>query len=174
MFILLVYVDDILALVDKSEAERLRKFLDKKFGKVLFEVSKKLLYLGMEICVDEGGVKVDMSHYTKKILEDEDIVEMKSPVTKATFIVASDAESLVEERRKWFHTKTAKLLYLAKRARPEIFEFFVHPSTMCHGGGRRKVECPRNTRIPGRRPGRRLPRMCPRYKLIFGEIILKI
>jgi hypothetical protein len=120
MFILLVYVDDILALVDRDEAEKIRKNLDQQFGKVQFEVGKKLSYLGMEISITESGVTVDMTFYAKKILEDEDVAEMKSPCTRSMFIVESSADLLEEEKRKWFHTKTAKLLYLAKRARPDI------------------------------------------------------
>jgi hypothetical protein len=51
IFILLVYVDDILALVDKTEAEKLQKFLDNRFGKVQFEVGRQLSYLGMRISI---------------------------------------------------------------------------------------------------------------------------
>jgi hypothetical protein len=120
MFILLVYVDDILALVDRDEAERIRRNLDQQFGKVQFEVGKRLSYLGMEINISSKGVTVDMTFYAKKILEEEDVAEMKSPCTRTMFIVESSANLLNEEMRKWFHTKTAKLLYLAKRARPDI------------------------------------------------------
>jgi hypothetical protein len=120
VFILLVYVDDILALVDRDEAERIRKNLDQQFGKVQFEVGKKLSYLGMEISITEKGVTIDMTFYAKKILEEEDVVEMKSPCTRMMFIVKSSVNLLDEETRKWLHTKTAKLLYLAKRARPDI------------------------------------------------------
>jgi hypothetical protein len=74
----------------------------------------------MEISIAERGVTVDMTFYTKKILEEEDVVEMKSPCPRTMFIVESSVNLLDEETRKWFHTKTAKLLYLAKRARPDI------------------------------------------------------
>jgi hypothetical protein len=120
IFILLVYVDDILALVDRDEAEKIRKTLGRQFGKIHFEIGKKLSYLGMEISITESGVTVDMTFYAKKILEDENVVEMKSPCTKTMFDVELSAELLDEEQRKWFHTKAAKLLYLAKRARPDI------------------------------------------------------
>ncbi len=120
IFILLVYVDNILALVDKTEAEKLQKFLDDRFGKVQFEVGRQLSYLGMQISIEEKGVTVDMTFYTKSILEDEEVMVIKSPSTKAMFIVKSDVAMLSEEERKHFHMKTAKLLYLAKCARPDI------------------------------------------------------
>jgi hypothetical protein len=43
-----------------------------------------------------------------------------SPGTKATFTVDDKAMALVEEERKVFHSTSAKLLYLAKQARPDI------------------------------------------------------
>jgi hypothetical protein len=113
IYILLVYVDDILALVDQDEAKKLRKFFDKRFGKVQFELGKKHSYLGMQICIAEEGIIVDMTFYAKKILECEDVQEMRSPATKLMFIVKENSRLLSEEDRKQFHAKTAKLLYLA-------------------------------------------------------------
>jgi hypothetical protein len=61
-----------------------------------------------------------MSYYAMKILEDVEASAAGSPGTKAMFIVDEKAKLLEEEGRKLFHTKTAQLLYLAKRARPDI------------------------------------------------------
>jgi uncharacterized membrane protein len=99
IFILLVYVDDILALVDRDEAEKIRRTLGRQFGKIHFEIGKKLSYLGMGISITESGVTVDMTFYAKKILEDENVVEMKSPCTKTMFDVKLSAELLDEEQR---------------------------------------------------------------------------
>jgi hypothetical protein len=55
-----------------------------------------------------------------KILEDVKALPRESPGTKNTFIVESDSSLLGEEDRKMFHKKTAQLLYLAKRARPDV------------------------------------------------------
>jgi hypothetical protein len=107
-------------LVDNEEVEKIRKHLDKRFGKVLFEKGKELSYLGMQIRIKESGIIFDMTYYMKKILEDEDVQVMRSPATKNMFIVDRNSQLLGEEDRKQFHTKTAKLLYLAKRARPDI------------------------------------------------------
>jgi hypothetical protein len=120
IFILLVYVDDILAFVDHQEAEKLRSFLDERFGKVQFEVNVKHSYLGMQISVAETGVVVDMVFYAKKIIEGEEVNVHQSPGNKSMFQVAVDAKELNPEEKKWFHAVTAKLLYLAKRARPDI------------------------------------------------------
>ena len=67
-----------------------------------------------------GKVKVTMSHCVQDILSgcgvrgtattlaSEDLFEVRDGITKAT-----------EDERKWFHTYTAKLLYLVKRGRSE-------------------------------------------------------
>jgi hypothetical protein len=89
IFVLLVYVDDILALVDWKEAEILRARLVERFGTVQFKVARKLSYLGMQIEVQEKGVVVDMSFYAMKILEDVEVSAAGSPGTKAMFIVKS-------------------------------------------------------------------------------------
>jgi hypothetical protein len=51
----------------------------------------------MHISIEEKGVTVDMTFYAKSILEDEEVMEMRSPSTKAMFIVKSDVTVLSEE-----------------------------------------------------------------------------
>ncbi len=100
IFVLLVYVDDILALVDRKEAEILRAHLVERFGTVQFKVARKLSYLGMQIEIKEKGVVVDMSYYAMKILEGVEASAAGSPGTKAMFIVDDKAKLLEEEGRK--------------------------------------------------------------------------
>jgi len=120
IFVLLLYVDDILAQVDEKEAEHLRKHLMRKFGEVQFEVGSKLSYLGMQIDVRDEGTIVDMSFYVKKLLEGTLVKGQSSPGNHNSFIVDEYVQRLEESERKYFHSTTAKLLYLAKRARPDI------------------------------------------------------
>jgi hypothetical protein len=116
IFILLLYVDDILALVDAAEAKHLRKHLEKRFGTVQFEILKKLSYLGMQLDIKEDGAIVDMTFYVEKLLEGLTLNMMSSPGNHNSFIVDDNAKLLNEEDRKFFHSSTAKLLCLAKRA----------------------------------------------------------
>jgi hypothetical protein len=120
IYVLLVYVDDVLALVDAVEAVLLKETLETHFGTVTFEEGRKLSYLGMQLEVRKDTTTVDMCFYVKKILEDVKALPRESPGTKNTFIVESDSSLLGEEDRKLFHKKTAQLLYLAKRARPDV------------------------------------------------------
>jgi len=63
-------VDDILAIIDKEEAERIRAHLVAKFGTMLFEMNGRLSYLGMEIEILDQGTRINMSFYVKQILKD--------------------------------------------------------------------------------------------------------
>jgi hypothetical protein len=87
---------------------------------VQFEIGENLSYLGMKIAIKDEGTVVDMSFYVAQLLEGEEVEVVASPTTKTTYNVDEKAQRLGEEERKWFHSKTAKLLYLAKRARPDI------------------------------------------------------
>jgi hypothetical protein len=66
IFLLLLYVDDILALVDQEEAKRIRERLLRRFGEIVFVVGNKQSYLGMEIEVTKQGTILDMSFFVKK------------------------------------------------------------------------------------------------------------
>ena len=87
IFILLLYMDDILAQVDEKEVERLRVHLRKHFGEVQFEVGEKLSYLGMQIEIKDEGTTVDMSFYVKKLLEGMTVKGQASPGNHSSFIV---------------------------------------------------------------------------------------
>jgi hypothetical protein len=56
----------------------------------------------------------------KQVLEGVEVPVRASPGTKSTFVVDETAKALIEDVRKEFHSKIAKLLFLAKRARPDI------------------------------------------------------
>jgi hypothetical protein len=120
VFVLLLYVDDILAQVDEAEVVRLQEHLMRKFGEVQFEVGSKLSYLGMQIDIKDEGTMVDMSFYVKKLLEGASVKGQSLPGNHNSFIVNEHAQKLEESEKKYFHSTTAKLLYLAKRARPDI------------------------------------------------------
>jgi hypothetical protein len=74
----------------------------------------------MDMAIKNSGTTIDMRLYVDQLLEGEDVEVFASPGTKNMFIVKSNSKALQEEVRKSFHSKTAKLLYLAKQARPDI------------------------------------------------------
>jgi hypothetical protein len=87
IYILLVYVDDVLALVDAVDVKLLKGTLEKHFGTVTFEEGRKLSYLGMQVEVGRNSMTIGMCFYVKKILEDVKALPRESPGTKNMFIV---------------------------------------------------------------------------------------
>jgi len=63
------------------------------------------------------------------------------PGNCSLFIVNKGAQKVDKNDKKYFHSTTAKLLYLAKRARTGILTiiFFVYEGTVCKGTGQRKA-----------------------------------
>jgi hypothetical protein len=120
IYLLLLHVDDILANVDREEAMSLKKRLEKAFGIIQFEEGGRLSYLGMQLELHGEGTVVDMSFYAKQLLEGKNLKEAPSPSTKRTFEVDEGSPLLGDKEKKYFHSTVAKLLFMAKRARPDL------------------------------------------------------
>jgi hypothetical protein len=85
------------------------------------EIEEDLLYLGMQIIHRDKSTAIDRTYYTEKVVEEAGSVALRSaPGTKNTFTVNKEAKKLSEKDREQFHSITAKILYLAKRARPDV------------------------------------------------------
>ncbi len=93
VYILMGFVDDILACAKPDELEHIKKACIKEFKWIMMDVGEKHSYLGMQ------RAKVDMRFYIKKILAD--YRELKEYVVPGDKVVA-------------------RLLYLAKLVRPDI------------------------------------------------------
>ena len=68
VFLLLIYVDDILVLTDKEEAERLQQAFVQEFQWVTMEYRSIHSYLGMQIVLKDGYTIIDMTHFVDKLL----------------------------------------------------------------------------------------------------------
>jgi hypothetical protein len=86
-----------------------------------------LSYLSMQISLQNHRVLIDMSFFVKSTIEEfkqklelNNIKQRTVPGNKSYFTLDHDAAVLSEIQRKIFHTTMAKLLYLAKRAQPDI------------------------------------------------------
>jgi len=85
------------------------------------EIGSHHSYLGMQITLCEGYLTVEMIHFFQKMLADvPNLKQFTTPATKEILSVTDEAMELPEHERKWFHTLVAKILFLLKRARPEI------------------------------------------------------
>jgi hypothetical protein len=133
IFTLLLHVDDILAIVDAEEAKRLEETLKKRFGEVQFKVGENMSYLGMQVSIADDGTTIDMSFYVSEILKDEEVEVTGSPTTKEAYNVSDQSKKLSDDERKWYHSKPAKLLYLAKHAHPDILTAVIFLCTRIQG-----------------------------------------
>jgi hypothetical protein len=75
----------------------------------------------MQLILSEEKIVIDMQYYLQQILDNvSNLVRKAIPGGRETFQVTTDSADLDKENSEWYHTITAKLLYLAKRARPDI------------------------------------------------------
>jgi hypothetical protein len=114
IFILLLYVNDILAQVDEKEAEHLREHLRKCFGEVQFEIGSKLSYLGMQVEIWDEGTEVDMNFYVKKLLEGATVKGQSLPGYHNSFVVDDNAQKLRESEKKLFSLHDSEVTVLGE------------------------------------------------------------
>ncbi len=114
-------MDDILILADEMEIKRIQEIFMREFTWITFDVNNQHSYLGMQISLEKGIATIDMMNFVDKLIGDcVNLREYTLPAAKNAFLVDPEAEILNEMDRRLFHTMVAKLLYLSKRARPDI------------------------------------------------------
>jgi hypothetical protein len=123
IYLLILYVDDILLFADTHEIERVKAFMMREFQWIMVICEKVQSYLGMNIEIHDHAVIVDMIYYIDQILREIHSVSLASyntPAVKECFHAKEDSPPLDGVGKQKFHTIVAKLLYLSKRARPDL------------------------------------------------------
>jgi predicted small secreted protein len=69
VYLLTLYVDDILLIAEKFEIERVEKAFLAEYQWITMAVGNSHLYIGMKLTVDRGCVVLDMRYYLKNLLE---------------------------------------------------------------------------------------------------------
>jgi ribosomal protein L24E len=129
---LLLYVDDLFI---TSKSEELTKetinYITKLYGKLTSTYGMKHSYLGMTFDFSVPDlVKVNMNGYINDIINDYNIIGMvKTPGAETLFEVRAEIPSLSLCERESFHSAVARLLYLAKRVRPDILTVVAYLTT---------------------------------------------
>ena len=121
------HVDDLkISHVSYSVVTKILNKLSEKFGKLApltITRGKVHEYLGMKLDFsDSGKVKIDMKQYIQDMLDELPDSFKGIAVTPAAnhlFAIDEHAQKLAKEDADAFHTFTAKLLFLCKRARPD-------------------------------------------------------
>ena len=125
---IVVHVDDMFItcatdqLLDKLISQLDDLYSDEE-AKITIQRGKKIEYTGMVFTYgDDGTVTVTMDGYVYDLLEDVSEFEgiADTPATKHLFRVRMESPALSEDRKERFHSVMAKILYLAKRTRPDL------------------------------------------------------
>jgi len=132
---IVLHVDDMLVTGACDEhLEFVNNHLKKKYPQTTAKKGKSLDYLGMSFDFSvRGEVKITMSNCVNDILSGCGVQTARvTPATSALFDVRDGVPLASEEERAWFHSYVAKILYLAKRVRPECLTAVSFLTTRVH------------------------------------------
>ena len=117
-----VHVDDLMITsTDADMIEALAEGLVNRYGDITRKDGPIVNYLGMVFDLTTQGVaKVSMTCYVDDMLKETGTAKgARTPAIEGLFDVRPDIDNASEEERVIFHRRVAKMLYLAKRARPD-------------------------------------------------------
>ena len=120
-----IYVDDLLITCqDVQLVDYFKEALVEKYAEISFSDDIKLNYLGMIIdSTNDDFIEISMPSYIQSIIDDlklKDDQTSASPAAVNLFEINPEDVMLKGEDKEFFHTMVAKVLYLAKHARPDI------------------------------------------------------
>ena len=119
------YVDDNkISHMDRSVNEAVIAKIEERFGELTVQRGRKFVFLGMNIEITaDHSIKIDTKEYIQECIDAFDGCtnrEVNSPHSARLFKVNGDSPQLSNARADAFHSITAKLLWIMKRARPDI------------------------------------------------------
>jgi len=129
---IVLHVDDLMVTcVNENVIDELELHLKSTYPLISVRRGKVVGYIGMTFDFRETGqVRVTMENCVNEILGDCGVkVVKKTPATEHLFHVREESPRVNENMSKWFHTYVAKMLYLAKRVRPECLTAVAFLST---------------------------------------------
>jgi hypothetical protein len=120
-----IYVDDLmLTCTVEAALKETISFLENRFNcELTCQQGHSVAYLGMKFTFnyEKGSVSIGMPAFIKNLLEQENIQKQStSPAGTNLFCIDKSSKQLAEKEKRNFHTLVAKLLYVAKRHRPDI------------------------------------------------------
>ena len=118
-----VYVDDLFCTSrSRGNMDWIDAVLKEKYKDVSSNEGLVHSYLGQTFDFRrEGECKVSMAGYTSDFLEEYGVIGKRvTPAAEDVFEVDPESEKLPDEGAKKFHSRVAKLLYMALRTRPDI------------------------------------------------------
>jgi hypothetical protein len=121
VYLITVYVDNLLIFASNDELKQIEQAFTEEFCWITMEIGKVHSYLCMQLDFMNDGVRIGMTFYLDKILNEfPDLKEEELPGKKDLFVIDKKAVALSERAGRFFHTIMAKILYLSWRARLDI------------------------------------------------------
>jgi hypothetical protein len=115
------HVDDLLCTcINEQDLDDFEMYLKDTYREIKSYSGEVVDYIGMTFNFKvRGEVSITMNSCVRDIIEGSGVtISRKTPATDNLFEIR-ESEKLHETEKKWFHTYVAKMLYLAKRVRPE-------------------------------------------------------
>ena len=119
----IIYVDDLMITCkDENEIDKLCDYLRNEFETITMHDGVRHSYLGMTFDFgDDRGLVITMAGYEEDALKHYGVTGVAAtPATNSLFEIDPSSSPLDNEESLLFHSKVAKLLYLALRTRPDI------------------------------------------------------
>lgn len=116
-----MHVDDLfVSSTSDADIERFENYMRGVYKEIKVSKGKVLDYLGMTFdYVVPGQVSITMDNFEQDILAECGVWTMRQTPAASTLFDVRDAPKATNEESGFFRTFVAKLLYLAKRVRPE-------------------------------------------------------
>lgn len=127
-----VHVDDLfITSTSVDMIESLSEGLRKRYGEISKTSGTVLNYLGMVFDLSHPGeARVTMRGYVEELLLSTGVTGgARTPATDGLFEQRADAQPVSDAEQKRFHRAVARLLYLAKRARPDTLTTVAYLAT---------------------------------------------
>jgi hypothetical protein len=117
-----VHVDDLLVTSPTEQTQaRFHSMLKKTYPEIVMKAGDVVDYVGMTFDFrEQGQVRVTMHGCTQDIIDGCGVTSPRATPAASTLFEVREAHKATAEEVKYFHSHVMKLLYLAKRARPEI------------------------------------------------------
>jgi hypothetical protein len=130
---IVLHVDDLMITCKNgSKIDELIASLKERYTEgVTIHEGPVVSYLGMTFdWTKSGEVKITQEGYIKDMLRDSSVEGLaKTPAADNLYEVRDEIPEASKEVSEWFHTQVAKLLYLAKRTKPECLTAVAYLTT---------------------------------------------
>lgn len=118
------YVNDLkISHVDENVAKDTKKQLEDHFGTLTVTSGSEHTYVGMKVDIKNNKVHIHNIEYIKECFElfgEEIGASAKTPGKGHLFEINPNGKSLSQKQHRIFHSCVAKLLFIAKRGRPDM------------------------------------------------------